>query len=121
MSDSACLIARLSHADDILHYKWRRIFRGSVWQQCNYKTVDMKEKNTPHYLDDNAKLIIEEVFHDKMVPKLTGLGARLGNINCGFAGSEYDNWSITFKSSGSDFYIDGFEYDEDGTSFDFDL
>jgi len=84
--------------------------------------MDNKGKNKPDIdLDDDAKIIISEFFHETIVPKLNKLGARLGIINCGFAGQKYNNWNIRFKSAGSDFYIDDFEYDEDGASIDLDL
>ena len=72
-------------------------------------------------LDDDAKIIISEIFHEEIAAKLLRLGARLGTVNCGFAGEEYSNWNIRFKSAGSDFFIDDFEYDEDGASIDLDL
>lgn len=83
--------------------------------------MNAKEKNNIFDLDNDSKFIIEELFHEKIVPKLNNLGARLGTINCGFAGQKYSNWNIQFKSAGSDFYIDAFEYDENGASIDLDL
>ncbi|MFC1840368.1 hypothetical protein ACFL1N_12355 [Thermodesulfobacteriota bacterium] len=72
-------------------------------------------------LDDDAKMIISEIFQEKIIPRLNRLGARIGTVNCGFAGPKYSNWNIRFKSAGSDFYIDDFEYDEEGASIDLDL
>ena len=72
-------------------------------------------------LGDDAKIEISEIFHERITAKLLRLGARLGTVNCGFAGEEYSNWNIRFKSAGSDFFIDDFEYDEDGASIDLDL
>ena len=72
-------------------------------------------------LDEDEKINIGELFHDEIVPKLVKLGARLGTINCSFAGDKYQKWNIRFKSIGSDFIISDFEFDEDGTSIDLDL
>lgn len=72
-------------------------------------------------LDDNEKIFLGEIFHEKIVPKLIKLGARLGTINCSFAGEKYQKWNISFKSIGSDFMISEFEFDEDGASIDLDL
>ena len=72
-------------------------------------------------LDDDAKMKITEIFHEEIAAKLLRLGARIGTVNCGFAGEEYSNWNIQFKSAGSDFFIDDFEYDEDGASINLDL
>ena len=84
--------------------------------------MNKKEKNKSGIdLDDNAKIMISEVFYEEITPKLSKLGARIGMVNCQFAGSEYSNWNIRFKSAGTDFYIDDFEYDADGASNDLDL
>ena len=72
-------------------------------------------------IDEDEKLFLTEIFHEKIVPKLNKLGARLGTINCGFAGEKYSKWNIRFKSMGPDFVISDFEFDEDGTSLDLDL
>jgi hypothetical protein len=75
----------------------------------------------PPDLDEDEKIFLSEFFQDKIVPKLLKLGARLGTINCSFAGDKYQKWNIIFKSIGSDFMISDFEYDEDGASIDLDL
>ena len=72
-------------------------------------------------LSDNEKELIREVFDREVVPKLKVLHARVGNLNCEFAGERFRHWSIRFRSAGSDFDIVGFEYDEDGTGIDLDL
>ena len=72
-------------------------------------------------LDEDEKIFIGELFHEKIVPKLIKLGARIGTINCSFAGDKYQKWNIIFKSSGSDLMISDFEFDEDGASMDLDL
>ena len=72
-------------------------------------------------LDDDDKTHITDIFFEEVVPKLRKLGARLGNLNCDFAGEEYRNWTILFRSIGSDFKIVDFEYDEDGEGMDLDL
>lgn len=77
-------------------------------------------KNLPD-LDEDEKLFLSETFQEEIVPKLARLGARLGTINCGFAGEKYEKWNICFKSVGSDFMISDFEFDEHGASIDLDL
>ena len=72
-------------------------------------------------LDDDDKSRITDIFYEEIVPKLRKLDARLGNVNCDFAGEEYSNWTILFRSIGSDFEIVDFEYDEDGEGMDLDL
>ena len=77
-------------------------------------------KNIPD-LDEDKKIFLNEIFREEIVPKLIRLGARTGTINCGFAGNEYQNWNVRFRSVGSDFIISDFEFDEDGASIDLDL
>ena len=72
-------------------------------------------------LDDDDRAVITEQFFETVVPKLTRLNARKGNINCEFAGEKYKNWTILFDSMGSDFEIIDFEYDEDSVGIDLDL
>jgi len=69
-------------------------------------------------LDDDDKAHITEIFFENIVPKLIKRGARIGNLNCDFAGEQYKKWSIHFKSKRSDFDIVEFEYDEDGYGMD---
>ena len=69
-------------------------------------------------LDDNDKIHIIEIFNEDVVPRLMRMDARVGNINCKFAGEQYENWVIEFKSTPSGFEIVDFEYDEDSRSFD---
>lgn len=64
---------------------------------------------------------IRAVFHEEVVPKLMKLSARLGSLSCEFAGEQFRNWTIQFKSVGDDFEIVDFEYDEDGAGIDLDL
>ena len=49
------------------------------------------------------------------------MDARIGTLNCEFAGEQYSNWNILFKSMGSDFEIVDFEYDEESYGFSLDL
>ena len=72
-------------------------------------------------LDEDEKIFLSEMFQEEIVPKLIRLGARLGTINCSFAGEKYQKWNISFKSIGSDFMISDFEFDEDGAFIDLDL
>ena len=48
-------------------------------------------------IDEDEKLFLSELFQEEIVPKLTRLGARLGTINCGFAGDKYQKWNICFR------------------------
>ena len=77
--------------------------------------------NHLHALDDDDKDCIREVFFEDIVPKLFKLDARLGTLNCQFAGEQYKNWNILFRSAGSGFDIVEFEYDEEGCGIDLDL
>ena len=83
-----------------------------------------KEKNQIKLvdeLDDDDKAHITEIFFEEIVPKLIKHDARIGNLNCEFAGDQYTNWNIQFQSKGSNFDIVEFEYDEEGNGIDLDL
>lgn len=82
---------------------------------------DLKEHISLIELDDEDKIHIIGLFHQEVVPKLRLLNARIGTLNCEFAGEKYQHWNIKFRSLGSGFDIDEFEYDEDGTGMDLDL
>jgi hypothetical protein len=77
--------------------------------------------NTVHELSHEDEGHIRRVFHEEVVPKLVKLDARLGSLSCEFAGEQFRNWTIQFKSAGDDFEIVDFEYDEDGAGIDLDL
>jgi hypothetical protein len=82
----------------------------------------IKERNhLLHELDDDDKSHITDLFFKDVVSKLKKLDARQGTLSCGFAGGKYINWTLRFKSVGSDFDIVDFEYDEEGTVLDLDL
>jgi hypothetical protein len=72
-------------------------------------------------LTDDERVRLRELFESEVVPKLVRLQARTGNIGCDFAGPQYCNWQIHFRSRGNDFEIVGFEYDEEGCGIDLDL
>jgi hypothetical protein len=72
-------------------------------------------------LTDEEKIEIQHLFSEEVVPKLKKLDARLGTICCEFAGPQYANWMIQFKSKGEKFEIVGFEYDETGAGIDLDV
>jgi len=72
-------------------------------------------------LDDEDRTHITEVFFEELVPKLKRLQARIGMLDCSFAGEKYANWLLHFKSTGADFSIVDFEYDEDSRSLSLDL
>jgi len=68
-------------------------------------------------LDDDDKTHIAEVFDEDVAPRLMIMHARTGNINCEFAGEEYKNWVVEFRSTRFGFEIVDFEYDEHSRSF----
>ncbi len=87
-----------------------------------FKMNDKKDKILGRSeLDDQDKASIAELFDEEIVPRLRDLHARIGTVSCDFAGEEYKNWIIRFKSRGGDFDIVDFEYDEEACSFDLDL
>ena len=68
-------------------------------------------------LDDDDRSHIAEVFDEDISPRLMIMQAKTGNINCDFAGEEYKNWVVEFRSTRFGFEIVDFEYDEDSRSF----
>lgn len=77
--------------------------------------------NAVHELSDDDQEHIRTLFHEEVAPKLKKLDARLGTLSCEFAGEQFKNWSVQFKSIGNDFEIVHFEYDEDAAELDLDL
>ena len=69
-------------------------------------------------LDENDRLLITEIFYDDIEPRLIKMQARIGTLNCEFAGEQYKNWVMEFRSNRSGFEIVGFEYDENSRGFD---
>ncbi len=76
-------------------------------RETNKSPVELKME-----LDDEDKIHISEIFHSEIVPKLNRMQARIGNLNCSFAGDEYKNWNLVFRSARSGYEIIDFEYDE---------
>lgn len=75
------------------------------------KSLDT-ESNAAVSLTQQEKDYIKEVFYREMVPKLRLWNAKIGTLNCKFAGEKYSNWTLLFRQTrGSDFDIVGFEYD----------
>lgn len=72
-------------------------------------------------LTDEEKSEIQQLFSEEIVPKLKKLDARLGTISCEFAGPQYANWMIQFRSRGEGFEIVDFEYDEMAAGIELDL
>lgn len=70
-----------------------------------------------HELDGDDKAFITEIFFEEIVKKLKRMDARIGTLNCDFAGDQYKSWNIHFKSKGPGFEIVDFEYDEDSYGF----
>ncbi len=68
-------------------------------------------------LEDDDKVRITELFEDDIAAKLMQMDARSGNISCEFAGPQYRNWVVQFKSSRWGLEIVDFEYDEHTRSF----
>jgi len=68
-------------------------------------------------LDEDDRLHITEIFHEDVEQRLMRMNARAGNINCEFAGEQYRNWVIEFRSTRYGFEIVDFEYDENSRSF----
>ena len=79
------------------------------------------QRNHHPELDDEDRTHISEVFFEDIEPKLKTLEARNGALNCAFAGEQYRNWTILFRSTASGFEVVEFEYDEDGEGMDLDL
>ena len=74
-----------------------------------------------HNLDDDERVDITEKFYEEIAPKLKKLDARLGTVNCRFAGEKFKKWNIQFGSAGSDFKIIDFYYDEESSETDLGL
>ena len=72
-------------------------------------------------LEDEDMNFISDLFFRDVVPKLRRLEARIGTVNCEFAGKRYGKWNIRFRSSGPDFDIVDYEYDEEASGLDLDL
>ena len=68
-------------------------------------------------LEDDDKVHIIELFEEDIAARLMQMDARSGNISCEFAGSQYRNWVLQFRSSRWGLEIVDFEYDEDTRSF----
>lgn len=68
-------------------------------------------------LDDDDRFQIAEAFYEDIVPRLMMMHARNGTINCEFAGEQYKNWVIQFKSNRSGLDIVAIEYDPNSRSF----
>ena len=86
---------------------------GTVKVTDNHAAPSLKRA-----LDEDDKLHITDVFHGEVAARLLRMDARIGNICCEFAGSQYRNWILEFKSSRWGLEIVDFEYDKDARSFD---
>jgi hypothetical protein len=83
--------------------------------------MNKNHQNRPPELTREDETHIMSVFRDEVMPKLQRLDARLGSLSCAFAGVQYKNWLIEFRSVGRDFEIVDFQYDEEGEGLDLDL
>ena len=82
---------------------------------------EKKDRIPPQdYLDDDDRAYITQIFDECIITKLRHLQARIGTLNCDFAGEQYKKWNILFRSAGADFAITDFEYDEDSDGMDLD-
>ncbi len=81
------------------------------------KRVDSVEAE----LTDEELTRIRELFFTEIEPKLKSIDAKLGNINCSFAGEKYHNWVLEFRSEGDGFDIVNIEYDPEADTIDIDL
>ena len=81
------------------------------------KSDNLTDSPVKTALGDDDKIHITDVFDEDVVPRLMIMQARAGNINCDFAGAQYKNWVIEFKSNRFGFEIVDFEYDENSRSF----
>lgn len=72
-------------------------------------------------LGEEERSHILEVFSEEVETKLKRLHARVGNLNCSFAGGRYKNWNVRFRSRGPGFEIVEFFYDEKGSELDLDI
>jgi len=82
-----------------------------------YKMVTMARIESKHELDNEDKFHIMHLFHTYASPRLTNLDARIGMLNCDFAGEQYRHWNLRFRSRGESFEIVDFEYDEESHGF----
>jgi hypothetical protein len=67
-------------------------------------------------LSEEDKLHIREVFAEEIEPRLIRMQARIGTLNCDFAGEKHKDWILYFKSNRSGFEIVDFEYDDSSRS-----
>ena len=67
-------------------------------------------------LSEDDQIHIREVFAEDIEPRLIRMQARIGTLNCDFAGEKYKNWILYFKSNRSGFEIVDFEYDDSSRS-----
>jgi hypothetical protein len=68
--------------------------------------------SSEYHLTEDDRMHILQVFDEDIVPRLLRMDAKIGNLNCEFAGERYGNWVIEFKTNRSGFEIVDFEYDE---------
>jgi hypothetical protein len=87
------------------------VYRPSRSHQVSHPSSSTK--SSEYHLTEDDKMHILQVFDEDVVPRLMRMDARIGNLNCEFAGKKYGNWVVEFKSNQSGFEIVGFEYDED--------
>jgi hypothetical protein len=83
--------------------------------ECTHQIHELEE------LTDEDKFRIMMTFSEEIVPKLRKLGARIGNVDCRFAGPQYRHWLVHFQSKKDGYQITEFEYDPNSDTLDLDL
>ena len=77
-----------------------------------------KQRDMIEELTEDDKVQIMTAFLEDIVPKLKKLNARIGALNCAFAGPQYRNWLLHFRETCADFEITEFEYDKNSRDLD---
>jgi len=98
--------------------------RGRCGDLCDgVETMAENELKAEALLELNAddEALIMQLFYERMVPLLERADARIGTLNCRFAGDAYRHWNLHFCSAGSSFQITGLEYDETSDELSLDL
>jgi len=75
-------------------------------------------KKDEYQLTEDDRFNIMQIFSEEIIPKLRRMHAKIGTLNCDFAGDQYSHWNLLFESRRNDFVIVGFEYDADSNCFD---
>ncbi len=85
--------------------------KDSIRSSCERRSPSVPE------LSDEQKAHITGVFYERIEDQLKRMQARTGTLNCDFAGPEYRDWILYFRSNRFGFEIVDFEYDTNTRSF----